>query len=147
MDNFENQAPESSEMKAPDMNPNAGESQNEGANTNTNYQQQYQDNYHYNVGNGQSYGAGYTPGSSDAGMDMSPMSVGEWVITYLLTMMIPCVNIIMLLVWSFSKTGNINRRNFCRAALIFMAIGYVFSIIVVIVAVVAGLSAGGAYYY
>ena len=120
---------------------NAG--QNNGSQS---YQQQYQDNYNYNVGNNTGYGTEYQDG-----MDTTPLSMGEWVLTLLL-MAIPCVNIIMCCVWAFGKTGNINRRNFCRAELIFIAIGVVLSIIMGIAMFVTGMSVignmgHGSYYY
>ena len=57
-----------------------------------------------------------------------PMTLGEWLIT-ILVLSIPCLNLIMAFVWGFGNGGNINRRNFCRAALIFMAISAVLGII------------------
>lgn len=50
-----------------------------------------------------------------------PLTVGEWFVT-LLVLAIPLVNIIMLFVWAFSGSGNIGRRNFCRAGLIWALI-------------------------
>lgn len=55
------------------------------------------------------------------------LSLGAWVIT-LIVGAIPCVNIIVYLVWAFGN-GNENRKNYCRAALILMAVGLVLSII------------------
>ncbi|PTY07800.1 hypothetical protein DB347_06125 [Opitutaceae bacterium EW11] len=49
-----------------------------------------------------------------------PLSTGEWVVT-LLVLMIPLVNFVMYFVWAFAD-GNVNRRNFCRAQLIIMAV-------------------------
>lgn len=60
-----------------------------------------------------------------------PMSLGEWMLT-LLVIAIPCVGIIMLFVWGFGD-GNTSRKNFCRAALIYMLISVVLSIIFVAV--------------
>lgn len=106
------------------------------------YQQQYQDNFNYNVNQ-----TAYTPQNNQAqGGDTSPMSMGDWVIT-LLILSIPCVNIIMYLVWAFGKNGNVNRRNYCRAGLIFVAIGVVISIIVGVVFAMAIGSASSYYYY
>lgn len=58
------------------------------------------------------------------------MSMGSWLVT-LLIMMVPCVNIIMYFVWAFGN-GNENRKNFCRAGLIMMAIVIVLYIILFI---------------
>jgi len=46
------------------------------------------------------------------------MSVGNWLIVFLISI-IPCVNIIMLIVWAVSNE-NKTRRNYARAYLIFM---------------------------
>ena len=53
--------------------------------------------------------------------------MGEWLIT-LIVLAIPCVNIIMYFVWAFGN-GNENRKNFCRAGLIMMAVGIVLTIL------------------
>ena len=55
------------------------------------------------------------------------MGMGEWLIT-LIFLAIPCVNIIMYFVWAFGN-GNENRKNFCRAGLIMMAVGIVLTIL------------------
>ena len=57
--------------------------------------------------NASNYGGGY----NNSGLDMTPMTMGEWIVT-LIIMAIPCVNIIMCFVWGFGSTGNLNRRNF-----------------------------------
>lgn len=56
-----------------------------------------------------------------------PLTLGEWLITIII-LWLPCIGIIMSFVWAFGN-GNKNRRNFCRAHLIIMAIGIVLSII------------------
>lgn len=69
--------------------------------------------------------------------------MGEWLIT-LIVLAIPCVNVIMYFVWAFGN-GNENRKNFCRAGLIVMAVGIVLSLIlyaVVGASLAAALSAG-----
>ena len=55
------------------------------------------------------------------------MSVGDWIITLLITM-IPCVGLIMLIVWAASNE-NKTKRNFARAYLIFIGIMLVLSIV------------------
>ena len=60
-------------------------------------------------------------------MDQTPLSMGEWILT-ILVMMIPCVGLIIYLVWAFGKNGNVNRRNYCRAYLIIYAVILVISI-------------------
>ena len=43
---------------------------------------------------------------------------------------------------AFGKNGNINRRNYCRAGLILVAIGYVIAIIIAVIAGIATATAG-----
>ena len=84
------------------------------------YQQQQQQPYQ------QQYQPYQQPGY-DPGMDQTPLSMGEWILT-ILVMMIPCVGLIIYLVWAFGKNGNVNRRNYCRAYLIIYAVILVISI-------------------
>ena len=107
---------------------------------NTNYQQQYQDNYSYNTGNNTGYAKEYSVEADNA-----PISLGEWILILLL-MSIPCVNIILCIVWGFGKQGNITKRNFCRAQLIFVAIGAALSLIMVFV-MMAVIGIGSYSYY
>lgn len=76
-----------------------------------------QDNYSYNVGSGMSY-----RNNSYDTEDTSPLSLGEWILTILVMQLVPCVGIVMYFVWAFSKNGNVNRKNFCRAYLIITGI-------------------------
>lgn len=55
------------------------------------------------------------------------MTMGQWLITTLI-LAIPCVGFIMALVWAFGD-GNENRKNYCRATLIWMVIGIVLCVI------------------
>ena len=66
--------------------------------------------------------------TSAKGYDTSPMTVGDWLITIIL-LGIPLVGFIMLLYWSLSSTGNLNRRNYCLATLVIVAIVIVLFII------------------
>lgn len=98
----------------------------------------YQNNTYQNpnYGNYQPYQQVYPTANGDM---EEPMSVGEWMITLLL-MMIPCVNIIMLFVWAFSKTEKKSKSNFCKAELIFMGIILALYLVLIIVMVAAGVS-------
>ncbi len=60
----------------------------------------------------------------------------------ILLMLIPGVNIVMLLIWSFSEKININRRNFSRAALIWAGIVIAFAIVGLVIAIFSLLSFG-----
>ena len=48
----------------------------------------------------------------------SPISIGNWIISLILTM-IPIVNIIMLFVWAFSNGTNPTKANWAKAAYLF----------------------------
>lgn len=52
------------------------------------------------------------------------MSVGEWMVT-LLILFIPIVNIIMLFIWGFGGGVNKTKANYCKASLIWVAIGLI----------------------
>lgn len=111
--------------------------QNAQSSQNTNYQyqdsqngsSQYQDNLNYNIGSNMGYNQ-----NSYQDMDTSPMSMGDWLLT-ILAAMIPCAGLILYIVWAFSSTGNINRRNFCRAQLIVLGVIFVLYFIIAVVVV------------
>lgn len=52
---------------------------------------------------------------------MTEVGVGEWVLSYLI-MMIPCIGLIMSIVWAFSNNTKPSKRNFFRAYLILAVI-------------------------
>ena len=68
-----------------------------------------------------------------------PVKVGEWVLALVL-MMIPCVNIIMMFVFAFSKTEKKSKSNFFKAYLIFyaimLALVFLFWIAIILIAAV-----------
>ncbi len=57
------------------------------------------------------------------------ITLGEWVLTILITC-IPCVNIVMLLVWAFGSSTPKTKANWAKAQLIFVVIGVVVSFII-----------------
>lgn len=60
------------------------------------------------------------------------VSVGDWVVTYLITL-IPLVGFIMLFVWAFGNNTKTSKANWAKAALILFAIGVVLSIILSVI--------------
>jgi len=56
--------------------------------------------------------------------ETSPVSMGDWIIT-LIVLAIPIVGIVMLFVWGFSNGTNPSKQNYCRAALILVAVVFV----------------------
>ena len=62
------------------------------------------------------------------------MSVGQWFVTLLIGF-IPVINLVMYFVWGFGDSaGNVNRRSFSRAMLIWFGILVVTGILVALVA-------------
>ena len=60
----------------------------------------------------------------------SVMSVKDWVITYLITI-IPLIGFIMIFVWAFGSGTNPNKANWAKASLLFILITMVISFIIV----------------
>jgi len=90
---------------------------------NSNQQQQYnQTNF-----NQQPFNQNYQPGYSNQELE-PPISLGSWLIIMLLVA-IPCVNIIMLFIWAFSRDVSTTKKNYSRAMLIFIAISIVLGLI------------------
>jgi uncharacterized membrane protein len=74
------------------------------------------------------------------------MSLKDWLIT-LIVFAIPCIGIVMMFVWAFGD-GNVNRKNFAKAYLIFMAIAVVLSLLfyfIFAVAIMSSMSNFGSY--
>ena len=105
---------------------------------NGNYQQNntyqnnnYTNNNYSNDNNGyqqyqqyQPYGNVQQP-YNDNGVELEePVKMSEWALA-LAIMMVPCVNIIMMFVWAFSKSEKKSKSNFFKVYLIFFAIIYV----------------------
>lgn len=111
---------------------------------NNGYQQNYQHQNNYNANYNNGYNNNYQNMQAD-GMDTSPLSMGEWLLT-LLAALIPCAGLILYCIWAFGKTGNIHRRNFCRASLILQAVSIVLSIVFMIFIAFAGVSSYSYYY-
>lgn len=124
---------------------NTGEQMNGGSYNNGQYynsDQNYNNGQNYN--NESNYNNGqynYNYNSTPEPYKEEPMTVGQWMIT-LLVMMIPCVNIIMAFVWAFGS-GNVSRKNYFKAYLIFMAIVYAIMFVLVIALSVGMASMSG----
>lgn len=69
----------------------------------------------------------YRPDTEEA------VSYGEWIIS-LIVLMIPCVNIIMMCVWAFSKSEKKSKSNYFKAVLTLGAAGFILTIVLVTLA-------------
>lgn len=76
---------------------------------------------------------------------VKPLSIGAYIGMFIL-LMIPIVNLIMILVWSFSDSVNINKKHFAIAQLILILIGIVLSIVAAILMVRLGIGFYDLYY-
>lgn len=90
------------------------------------YQQQYQQPMYQN---GQAY---QTPPVQSYGQYEEPVTVGEWIITFIV-LAIPLVGVIMLFVWAFGSGAKKSKKNLCLASLIMGLIGGAIGIILSIV--------------
>lgn len=132
---------------------------------------QYNQNNGYNNGNYGNYGSGnYSNGNYGGGnyangnyggnynssygsyqapyqqsqLDLEePVKMSEWLISMLL-MLVPCLNIIMMFVWAFSKTEKKSKSNFFKAYLI--VFGVLFALYLVIVIMIAAGVFGSLYF-
>ena len=114
-----------------------------GAYTNGYSDNQYQ-NSGYNTGfNASGYNNNYNSQNNyqmpPKQMDLSSLSTGEWILT-LIVGIIPCAGLILYIIWAFGNSGNLNRRNYCRASLILQVISYVLVIFFILIVVVGGIS-------
>ena len=67
------------------------------------------------------------------------LSIADWLITIFI-LIIPFVNLIMLLVWSFRKSTNKNKSNFSKAFLLWFLI---FSLLLIILFAISGITIFG----
>lgn len=74
-----------------------------------------------------------------------PVSMADWIGSLLLFNFVPCVGLIICIIWAFSKDTKKSKANFCKAYLIIYLIGLVIGIIVA--AVIVSLTAGAFDYY
>ncbi len=69
--------------------------------------------------------------STFGGEKETPVTLGDWMLTYLI-MMIPCVNVIMMFVWAFSSGTKKSKSNYFKATLIWMLIVIVLEVILIL---------------
>ena len=60
------------------------------------------------------------------------VTIGEWIITYLL-MSIPFVNIVLIFVWAFGSNTPVSKANWAKAMLIMMLFGIILYIAIFLI--------------
>ena len=78
-----------------------------------------------------------TPGKIRIPAEYKPITAWGY-IGYSLLFSIPIVGFILVLVYSFSGSGNINRRNYARSVLIGLLIGIVLAVVLAVIATALG---------
>ena len=86
-------------------------------------------------------------GYQQNGTELEPsFTLGNWLLIMLLVS-IPCVNIIVLLIWSFGHNVSTTKKNYSRAMLIFMVVGLIIGIIFSSIFATIFSTLGSEYYY
>ena len=67
-------------------------------------------------------------GLETQGSNYKPMTIGDWIITLIITY-IPLVGFIMLFVWAFGGGTHPSKKTWAQAVLILMVVGIVLAII------------------
>ena len=67
-------------------------------------------------------------GLDTQGSSYQPITVGEWIITFIITA-IPLVGLIMMFVWAFGGGAHPSKKTWAQAYLILLAVGIVLLII------------------
>lgn len=88
----------------------------------------------------QGYATGYVPGLPSDQFNREPLTTGQFMIMFLLQM-IPIVGIVMLFIWAFGD-GNVNKRSYARAVLLYMAIATALMMLFFVLAVIVGAISG-----
>jgi len=84
-----------------------------------------------------------TVGLQNTGSGYQPMSIGDWIITFIITY-IPLVGFIMLFVWAFGDGTHPSKKTWAQATLIMMVIAIVLMIIFFgVIASILGSFVGG----
>lgn len=75
---------------------------------------------------------GYPQGGYQQELE-EPVSMGEWLVSLILIMFVPCVNIVLMFVWAFSKKEKKSKSNFFKAQLILTGIVLVIYIVFIVI--------------
>ena len=62
-----------------------------------------------------------------------PVKLGDWLLLQCLLSFIPCVGLILAIVWAFSKTEKQSKVNFCKAYLIVFLAQLAFTFVLILI--------------
>lgn len=81
----------------------------------------------------------------------TPMTMGQWVGTIILTTWFGIISLILCIVWGVSSDTPVTKKHYCQAMIVIQAIGFAVGIIFAIVFAVSMVNIGsnmaGSYYY
>lgn len=82
-------------------------------------------------------------GLQNQGSSYQPMSIGDWIITFIITY-IPLVGFIMLFIWAFGDGTHPSKKTWAQATLILMVVGVILAIIFfgIIASIIDGVFSG-----
>jgi len=80
-------------------------------------------------------------GTQPANVQDPPLSVKDWLIT-LVVLSIPLIGLIFLLYWALSNSSNVNRKNYCIAAIIYQIALFVLILLIFIILLSFGVVSG-----
>jgi len=72
------------------------------------------------------------------GSEYKPISVGEWILTFIL-LAIPLVNLIMLIVWAVSGSTHPSKKTFAQAYFVLIAIAICIGVLAAILLPLLGV--------
>lgn len=109
-------------------------------------------NMNQNQGFSGNVGMGYVPnnpapinypaaGNQDPNFDYTPISMWGY-FGYEILFAIPCIGFILLLVFSFGGTKNINLRNFARSYFCVLIIAVILAVIIIVAGGALGIASG-----
>ena len=98
------------------------------------------------MNNQPNYQPAYQPGNPADNIPEEYRPISMWgYFGYELLFSIPCVGFILLLVFAFGGTSNVNVRNFARSYFCFILVMLILSIILAVILIASGVAASMAY--
>ena len=98
------------------------------------------------MNNQPNYQPTYQPGNPVDNIPEEYRPISMWgYFGYELLFSIPCIGLILLLVFAFGGTSNVNVRNFARSYFCFLLVMVILSVILAVILIATGMTASFAY--